>query len=189
MIQSKPSQAMTELGIVQAGTAILDQPTRVFTLPIEADTASTVIDEMFAAMDRVARVHPFAKGMGLAAPQIGIDRRAAIVRPADPDAPAIVLLNPRVITQSDETDDQYEGCLSFFDVRGLVPRPLRITIETATLTGELVTTGYDHGLARLILHEIDHLDGVMYRARMRSGIEPIPIEEYKQTGSNWAYDS
>ncbi|MCC3317882.1 MULTISPECIES: peptide deformylase [Nocardia] len=188
MMETKPSATMTELGIVQAGATILAEPTRAFTLPAESDTATTVVDEMFAVMDRVARVHSFAKGMGLAAPQIGIDRRAAVVRPADPDAPAIVLLNPRIIDQSTETDEQYEGCLSFFDVRGLVPRPLHITVETTTLTGELVTTNYAHGLARLVGHEIDHLDGSLYRARMRSGIEPIPIEQYKQTGRKWVYN-
>nr|WTC07086.1 peptide deformylase [Streptomyces anthocyanicus] len=74
-------------------------------------------------MARIASVHTFAKGMGIAAPQIGIRRAAAVVQPAEPGAGAIVLLNPRVIAASQETDDPYEGCLSFFDVRGLVPRP------------------------------------------------------------------
>ncbi len=100
------------------------------------------MDELFAAMERIGQVHPFAKGMGLAAPQIGIGRAAAVVQPPD-NAPAIILLNPQITTRSDETDEQYEGCLSFFDVRGLVPRPLKITVETTTLTGETVTTGYD----------------------------------------------
>lgn len=157
VIDTKASTTMAGLGIVQAGADILAQPARGFDLPAEADAASAVVEDLFNAMDRVSRVHPFAKGMGIAAPQIGIDRRAAVVRPADPHAPAIILLNPVVAAESDETDEQYEGCLSFFDVRGLVPRPLHITVETTTLTGELVTTDYHHGLARLLLHEIDHL--------------------------------
>ncbi|OBF63403.1 formylmethionine deformylase [Mycobacterium sp. 852002-51759_SCH5129042] len=188
MIETTPSQTMTELGIVQADADILTRPARPFTLPAEADTAGGVVDDLFAAMERVARVHPFAKGMGIAAPQIGIDRCAAVVRPAHPDAPAIVLLNPRVIDQSDDTDEQYEGCLSFFDVRGLVPRPLHITVETTTLTGELVTADYHHGLARLVYHELDHLDGALYTARMRPGIKPIPVEEYRLSGQNWTYE-
>ncbi|GAA2656341.1 hypothetical protein GCM10009864_22890 [Streptomyces lunalinharesii] len=145
------------------------------------------MDELFAAMERIGQVHPFAKGMGIAAPQIGIARAAAVVHPPG-DAPTIILLNPKITSSSDEMDEQYEGCLSFFDVRGLAPRPLKITVEATAPTGETVTTVYDRGLARLVHHEIDHLAGLLYTARMRTGIEPIPVEEYRQTGRAWIYD-
>ncbi|MFF4746283.1 peptide deformylase [Streptomyces sp. NPDC001268] len=62
-------------------------------------------------------------------------------------------------------DEQYEGRLSFFDVRGLVPRPLTITVETTALTDETVTTVHERGLARLIHHQIDHLYGLLYSPR------------------------
>ncbi|WP_245790683.1 peptide deformylase [Streptomyces monashensis] len=91
--------------------------------------------------------------MGIAAPQSGIARAAAVVRPPD-DAPAVIL-NPRITDRSEETDEQHEGCLSFFDVRGLVPRPLKITVEATALNGETTSTVYERGLARLIHHEID----------------------------------
>lgn len=55
---------------------------------------------------------------------------AAIVIPPVPDADPLIPLNPRVISESAETDEQYEGCLSFFDVRGIVPRPLAGTIKS-----------------------------------------------------------
>ncbi|MFE3775282.1 peptide deformylase [Streptomyces sp. NPDC057579] len=188
MIDVRPSQQMRDLGVVQRGAGILAEPARAFDLPAEHDEAERVVDELFAAMERIGQVHPFAKGMGLAAPQIGIGRAAAIVQPPG-DTPAIILLNPRITTGSDETDEQYEGCLSFFDVRGLVPRPLKITAETAALTGETVATVYERGLARLVHHEIDHLDGLLYTTRMRPGVQPIPVEEYRQTGRDWIYDS
>ncbi|MEV0253048.1 peptide deformylase [Streptomyces sp. NPDC050732] len=183
----RPSQKMRDLGVVQHGAGILAEPARAFTLPDERVEAERITDELFAAMERIGQVHPFAKGMGIAAPQIGIGRTAAVVQPPG-DAPAIILLNPRITDRSDELDEQYEGCLSFFDVRGLVPRPLKITVETTSLTGETVTTVYERGLARLIHHEIDHLDGLLYTARMCTGVEPIPVEEYRQTGSAWAYE-
>ncbi|MFD1663715.1 peptide deformylase [Streptomyces caeni] len=183
----RPSQQMRDLGVVQNGAGILAEPARAFTLPAERDQAERITDELFAAMERIGQVHPFAKGMGLAAPQIGIGRTAAVVQPPS-DAPAVILLNPKITDHSDETDEQYEGCLSFFDVRGLVPRPLKITVETTALTGETVTTVYERGLARLIHHEIDHLDGLLYTARMRTGVEPIPVEDYRQTGRAWAYE-
>ncbi|MFD0410454.1 peptide deformylase [Kitasatospora sp. NPDC127116] len=188
MIQVRPSEQMRDLGVVQEGAPILADPARPFDLPAEREAAEQVVEKLFTAMDRIGQVHPFAKGMGIAAPQIGIGRTAAIVQPADPGAPAIVLLNPTITDRSDETDEQYEGCLSFFDVRGMVPRPLRITVQTTTLDGQLAATAYERGLARLVHHEIDHLDGLLYTARMRSGIDPIPVEQYRQTGQAWGYE-
>ncbi|MFI1863596.1 peptide deformylase [Streptomyces jumonjinensis] len=187
MTDVRPSQQMRDLGVVQEGATVLTTPARPFDLPSERDEAESIVDELFAALERIGQVHPFAKGMGLAAPQIGIGRAAAVVQPPG-DAPTIVLLNPRITARAGETDEQYEGCLSFFDVRGLVPCPLKITVETAALNGETAITVYERGLARLIHHEIDHLDGLLYTARMRTGVTPIPVEEYRQSGQAWAYD-
>lgn len=186
MTDVRPSQQMRDLGVVQHGAGILAEPARAFDLPVERDEAERITDELFAALARIGQVHPFAKGMGIAAPQIGISRAAAVVQPPG-DAAAVILLNPQVTDHSDETNEQYEGCLSFFDVRGLVPRPLTITVETTTLTGEAASTMYERGLARLIHHEVDHLNGLLYTRRMLSGVEPIPVEDYLQTGQSWAY--
>ncbi|MEU9737224.1 peptide deformylase [Streptomyces sp. NPDC048002] len=186
MIEVRPSQQMRNLGVVQHGAGILAEPARAFTLPAERDEAERITGELFAAMERIGQVHPFAKGMGIAAPQIGISRTAAVVQPPG-NTPAVILLNPKITDHCDEIDEQYEGCLSFFDVRGLVPRPLTITVQTTTLTGETVTTTYERGLARLIHHEIDHLNGLLYTAHMKTGTDPIPVEEYRQTGHAWAY--
>lgn len=135
---------------------------------------------------RVAEVHTFGKGMGIAAPQIGIDRAAAIVKPPGSDE-VVVLLNPRVIEESDETDDQYEGCLSFFDVRGMVPRPLTICVEHVDIDGTVRLTQFERGMSRLIGHEIDHLNGMLYKERMPGDREPIPVTEYQGAGKNWNY--
>ncbi|MFF0451478.1 peptide deformylase [Streptomyces sp. NPDC004609] len=187
MTNVRPSQQMRDLGVVQEGAAILTTPARPFNLPSERDEAEHIVDELFAALNRISQVHPFAKGMGIAAPQIGIGRAAAVVQPPG-DAPAIILLNPRITAHAEASDEQYEGCLSFFDVRGLVPRPLEITVETTALSGETAATVYEHGLARLIHHEIDHLDGLLYTAHMRAGATPIPVEEYRQSGQAWSYE-
>nr|BFD88504.1 peptide deformylase [Streptomyces sp. Xyl84] len=185
----QPSQRMREIGVVQYGAPVLAEVARPFGLPAEREAAEHTIEMLFAAMERIGRVHPFAKGMGLAAPQIGIGRAAAAVQPPGRDTRAIVLLNPRITERSEEADEQYEGCLSFFDVRGMVPRPLTITVETTALDGTTVTTVYERGLARLVHHEIDHLDGLLYLSRMRPGVEPIGVDEYRQTGRAWSYDS
>jgi peptide deformylase len=179
---------MRNLGVVQRGAPVLTQVARPFDLPAERDAADQAVDMLFASMERIARVHPFAKGMGLAAPQIGVGRAAAVVQPPEQGAGAIVLLNPRITEISADTDEQYEGCLSFFDVRGLVPRPLRITVATTALGGTEVITVYERGLARLVAHEVDHLCGMLYLQRMRPGVDPLPVEEYRQTGRSWAYE-
>lgn len=118
---------------------MLAQRAKGFDLPAEREAAEQAIEGLFSSMERIGQVHPFAKGMGIAAPQIGIGRAAAVVQPPAPGAPAIVLLNPRIIDRSSDTDEQYEGCLSFFDVRGLVPRPLRITVAHVPYGGPAPT--------------------------------------------------
>lgn len=183
----RPSRRMRNLGIVQDGAPILRQAASPFDLPREADAARAAVDRLFAFLERITAVHVFGKGMGLAAPQIGIGRAVAIVQPADHTAEPIVLLNPRIVGQSEDTDERYEGCLSFFDVRGMVPRPLRLDVEHTSLTGERRTTTFERALARLVAHEIDHLHGHLYTDRMRPGVQTIPIEEYPGAGTAWTY--
>jgi peptide deformylase len=181
----RPSEKMSSIGVVQDGDPILRQSARRFDLPSEADDARAVIADLENALDRVAAAHTFAKGMGIAAPQIGIPRAAAVVRSAD--GQLIVLLNPMVTASSDETDEQFEGCLSFFDVRGQVARPLRIIVAATGLDGTTASTVFENGLARLVGHEIDHLDGVLYTDLQPAGARLVPVEEYRGTGNNWSY--
>ena len=183
--RAAPSEIMRKLGIVQQGEAILGRVATPFQLPADAEDARQVIAELHTAIDRVAQVHVFGKGMGLAAPQIGIDRAAAIVRA--PDGEVITLLNARIIEASTETDEQYEGCLSFFDVRGQVPRSLVIHVEHTDITGQMKITSFRRGIARLVAHEIDHLHGQLYTEHMRPGVTPIPVEQYRGTGTTWKY--
>ena len=180
-----PSEIMRGLGIAQDGDPVLRQIARPFDLPTEAEDARRVIAELNSAAERVAQVHVFGKGMGIAAPQIGISRAAAIVR--TPDGQAITLLNPQIIETSPDTDEHYEGCLSLFDVRGMVPRPLAIHVEHTDITGEKRITLFERGIARLVAHEVDHLYGQLYTDHMRAGIKPIPVEQYRGTGTAWKY--
>ncbi|MFI0219868.1 peptide deformylase [Streptomyces lydicus] len=186
----RPSQQMRNLGIVQYGAPILSAAARPFVLPDEWEAADEVVAKLLDAMERIRLVHNFSgKGVGLAAPQIGIDRAVAVVQP--PSADPIVLLNPRVTVASEELDEKFEGCLSFFDVRVPVPRPLRITVETVTPEGSTAIVVYEKGEARLVAHEIDHLDGLLLLDRMRPGVTPMPVQEYRKTaettGRAWSY--
>jgi peptide deformylase len=98
------------------------------------------------------------------------------------------LLNPRIVEAGPDADEQYEGCLSFFDVRCLVPRPWTVHVEHEDVTGTKRITAFDRGLARLVAHEVDHLHGVLCRDHLPPGREPIPVEQYRGTGSAWNYD-
>lgn len=180
-----PSEKMSALGIIQEGDPILTCAARPFDLPHEADDARRVIAELQSAMTRIAGVHTFSKGMGIAAPQIGIPRAAAVV--CAPDQTLITLLNPTIIEESIDSDTQYEGCLSFFDVRGKVPRPLAIHVEHVDIDGTVQITVFERGLARLVAHEIDHLAGLLYKSRMLAGTQPIPVSQYRGTGQQWSY--
>lgn len=181
---SQPSQRMRRLGVIQEGDPVLRAPAEPFKLPEEAAIANGLGELLIAYLAPIRAAHSFGKGMGLAAPQIGVSRAAAVVQPPDDDP--LVLYNPRVVDASAEQDEQYEGCLSFFDVRGVVPRPLRIDVEHTTLDGVTHVATFDRGVARLWAHEIDHLAGVLYTDHMTSS-EPLPVERYRGTGSDWTY--
>lgn len=183
---TSPSGLMSAAGIVQRGADVLHSPGRWFDLPREARLAQETVERLGEALGHVAGLHRFRKGIGLAAPQLGLPLAAALVRPAGAREP-IVLLNPRVVAASVESDEQFEGCLSFFDVRGLVARSLRLTVECALPSGERIRVSYEQAVARLVAHEVDHLEGRLYTDRMPADAPLVPVTQYEQTGQPWVY--
>ncbi|HEU4424427.1 MAG TPA: peptide deformylase [Pilimelia sp.] len=181
------SERMRAAGIMQRGAAVLGEPAQPFDLPREEAAARDTVDRLIGTLDRVDQLHVFGKGIGLAAPQIGLARAAAVVRPPEFGGDPVVLVNPRVVEESTDSDEQYEGCLSFFDVRGLVVRPLRLIVEHVKWDGERVITSFEHGMARLVAHEIDHLEGRLYIDRMSPGTPLVPVEDYHESGRPWRY--
>jgi peptide deformylase len=180
-----PGERMRSLEIAQEGEPVLGELARRFNLPAEAEDARRVVAQLVSTLERVGQVHNFSKGMGLAAPQIRIGRAVAVIRTVDGET--VTLLNPKICDESADTDDQYEGCLSFFDVRGMVPRPLAIEVEHQGIDGTTLITRFEKGMARLVCHEVDHLFGRLYRSRMKTGVEPIPVSLYKGGGQQWTY--
>jgi peptide deformylase len=185
--EARPSERMALVGIVQRGASVLSRPARQFDLPADADRAIEIVGRLREALDQVVSLHHFTKGVGLAAPQLNIGWAAAVVRPVGADAEQIVLLNPRILAEAPDRDEQYEGCLSFFDSRGRVPRALLIEVEHTDLSGERHISVFERGLARLVAHEIDHLNGVLYTERMPPERRLVPVEEYGEHGRPWLY--
>ena len=113
-------------------------------------------------------------GAGLAAPQIGVDLRVVIFgfgrNPRYPDAPAVpetVLVNPELTPLSDELEDGWEGCLSVPGLRGAVPRHKHLRYTGWDAGGRRVEREVEGFHARVVQHECDHLDGILYPMRIR----------------------
>ena len=116
-----------------------------------------------------------AQGAGLAAPQIGVDLQVVIFgtdapNPRYPDAPIVprtVLINPVITPVGDEQEAGWEGCLSVPGLRGLVPRHRRIRYQGRDPQGRRIDRDVDGFHARVVQHECDHLQGVLYPMRVR----------------------
>ena len=107
-----------------------------------------------------------ADGVGLAAPQVGITKRLIVVDPREEGVKPRALVNPRVVEASDATDRAEEGCLSMPGLRDVVERKAEVVVEAEDLDGEAVRLEADGLHARVLLHEIDHLDGVLFVDRL-----------------------
>jgi peptide deformylase len=115
-----------------------------------------------------------ANGAGLAAPQIGVNLQVVIFGFKDnvryPDAPAVpetVLINPVLTPLSEEIEDGWEGCLSVPGMRGVVPRWSRVHYEGFDQFGARISRDVDDFHARVVQHETDHLNGILYPMRIK----------------------
>jgi peptide deformylase len=109
-----------------------------------------------------------ANGIGLAAPQVGLNARVVIVDPVGERHQARILFNPEIWWTSEDTNADVEGCLSVPGKHGLVERHNRVKVTYYNRTGlrQELDTEDDHLLARVIQHEIDHLDGVLFTDKL-----------------------
>lgn len=133
----------------------------------------TLIADMFDTMHA-------ANGAGLAAPQIGVNLRLVIYGfkqntryPDAPPVPETVLINPRVRPLSAERVEGWEGCLSVPGLRGAVPRFSALHYEGFDQFGNVISRDAEGFHARVVQHECDHLDGILY---------PMRIEDFTQFG-------
>jgi peptide deformylase len=144
---------MPLLKIEQLGADVLRR--RADEVPGAGPELNRLIDDMFETMYD-------ARGIGLAAPQVGISSRVIVVDVNDPETPPFALLNPRVLEKSADTEKAEEGCLSIPGVAAPVERPARVVVEGLDREGKPVRIEAEALLARCLQHEIDHLDGVLF---------------------------
>jgi peptide deformylase len=138
------------------------QPVRVVTREVQA-----LIDQMFQTMRD-------AHGLGLAAPQVGTSRRLFVARLEDRQ---IVLVDPEVLHHEGE-EIATEACLSIPGLLGDVPRAQRVTVRGRNRRNRFVTIEATGLLARILLHEIDHLDGILFTDRVR---DPKTLRRVEET--------
>lgn len=136
--------------IVTVGDPILTKKCR--TVVKFDDRLAQLIDDMIDTMHD-------ANGVGLAGPQVGVMRRVVVVDTGDED---VELVNPEVVSVSEEMQTGMEGCLSLPGKYGIVTRPMQVTVRAQDRFGDWYEYEGEELVARAFLHEIDHLDGHMY---------------------------
>src|SRR5579862_2634282 len=140
--------------IVKYGNPVLEKPAA--TITEFDDELRKLADDMFESMYA-------AHGVGLAAPQIGIGKRIAVIDVSFKEDPEqkIVLVNPEIVhTEGKQTSS--EGCLSIPEFRENVTRPMKVTARAQDLYGKTIEVTGEELLARALMHETDHLNGKLY---------------------------
>ncbi|MED9970970.1 MAG: peptide deformylase [Ruminococcus sp.] len=152
--------------IVKEGDEILNKKCR----PVQK------FDKKLAVLlDDMAETMRAANGVGLAAPQVGILRRVVVI---DVGEGLIELVNPKIIAFSGEQEGS-EGCLSFPGQWGIVKRPNYVKVKAQNRSGEEFTVEGRELLARAFCHELDHLDGIVFKSICERMLLPEEIEASK----------
>lgn len=143
--------------ILQLGNPILRQNSR----NVERDEMQTP-EFQSLVQDMIETMHQ-ANGIGLAAPQIGLNKNIAIINGAHG---AFVIINPRIVHASFRKETDEEGCLSVPEVFGLVRRPRSVHVVYVTADGKEIKERISGLMARVFQHEIDHLRGILFIDKM-----------------------
>jgi peptide deformylase len=172
---------MAILKVARMGHPVLRKPTRpLTTTEIREASLQRLIDDMMQTMTEYS-------GIGLAAPQVHETVRLFVagIEGDDGKLRVVPFINPEVTPVGDGIEEDWEGCLSIPDVRGRVPRAREIVVRSLDRRGkpqEMVLQGFP---ARVVQHETDHLDGILFLDRMRSFETLSFLEEF---GRYWSRD-
>jgi peptide deformylase len=173
---------MSILKVARMGHPVLRERAR----PLErSEIGSPGVQKLVDDMIETMREY---HGVGLAAPQVHEGLRLFVAALSDRDdgpdeseeTEPMVLINPEIVARSTEVEEDWEGCLSIPDIRGRVPRASAVTVKAFDRNGtriEIDATGFS---ARVIQHEYDHLDGVLFFDRMRSFETLAFLDEYSK---------
>ena len=165
------------LEIIELGNNILRKEAKTVKR-IDDPIIQTLIDDLIHTVYDV-------NGVGIAAPQVGESLQIFIMAPSPnpryPEAPEIepeVIINPTIVSTSDEIEKDWEGCLSIPGIRGLVPRSKSIEVQYYNRDGEKKENTFSDFIARIFQHEYDHLIGTVFLDRLESNNDIITYNEY-----------
>jgi peptide deformylase len=168
---------MSILKVARMGHPVLRAKARpVDKLELKTPALQALIDSMVDTMFEYA-------GVGLAAPQVHESIRlfvAMIDADGRGEGDAMVFVNPEIIVLGDQTVEGWEGCLSIPEIRGRVPRAQHIKVSALDRTGKRFEIDAKDFPARVVQHETDHLDGVLFFDRMKSLESLTYLEEYSR---------
>jgi len=167
------------LDVLQLGNPILRQQARSVAVIPHPD-----LDRLVEGLTATVL---YRNGVGLAAPQVGVGQRLIMVasrpNPRYPDAPEMTptpMVNPRIVAHGDEILKGWEGCLSVPGLRGLVPRYQVIEVEYTTPGGQHQRQVLTAFVARIVQHELDHLDGNVFLERLESTLDLLSEQEFQR---------
>lgn len=175
---------MSILKVARMGHPVLRRRAR----PLEPDEIGTpriqqLIDDMFETMRD-------SEGIGLAGPQVYESIRLFVAGVDDEERmmPPVVMINPEVTPVGSDVEEDWEGCLSIPDIRGRVSRATDVKVRALDRHGKPISMTADGFPARVIQHEVDHLDGVLFFDRMTSFESLTFLEEYSRYWSKSGED-
>ena len=149
---------MPKLQIKTYGDSVLRKKAKI--IKSFDDKLGSTVDEMFDLMYK-------SNGVGLAAPQVGVSRRLIVLDTTEPGE-KLALANPKIVWRNDEFSTMVEGCLSIPGIEGDVPRATKVKVKANDpRTGEDMTIEACDYLARVLQHEIDHLEGALFVDHLR----------------------
>jgi peptide deformylase len=168
---------MSILKVARMGHPVLRQKARpIEKRELQDARLQKLIDDMIDTMQEYS-------GIGLAAPQVHESVRlfvAHLDHEGRGDGEAVAVINPQISVAGDKTVEGWEGCLSIPDIRGLVPRAFHIAVVALDRHGKRIEIEAKDFPARVIQHETDHLDGVLFFDRMRSLESLTYMEEFSR---------
>ena len=133
-----------------------------------ADEVKNINQDIIDLIDTMYNIMYREKGIGLAGPQINANKKIITIDIESFNGPQIALINPEIITMSNETEPYEEGCLSFPGILGEIIRPSKITVKAYTPEEKEIQIEAEGLLARVLQHEIDHINGNLYIDRIES---------------------
>lgn len=165
-------------------------------IPLDA-ILSPDIQELIDYMLEISEIErKEGRMVGLAAPQIGVSKQVILVdtlispERVSFEHPMEVFINPQIVWQSEEMESFREGCFSTGSLAGVVPRAQKVRLIAYTRQGDKIEQEYEGYTARIIQHEVDHINGLRFPDRMTDfnnlhWVEPEEIEEYRANFENW----